>query len=139
MIVETGGLSQANSSYNLGLRSIFIIKVVIRKKRSTYKLPLLGKFTPSTALESVNQLTLSPALSLTKPHGKFRPSSVSRICFKISFLPPPVATNASLFACVTTGSVSVILLGGGFGESSIAATHASDSLSSSWLGNKLHV
>src|SRR5271154_1101495 len=96
-----------------------------------HKLPLRGKLTPSTALESVNQLTLSPPPSLTSPHGKLLPSSVSSIFFRISFLPPPVATKAILFPCVTTGSVSVILLGGGLGESSMAATHASDSLSSS--------
>lgn len=63
---------------------------------SSHRLPRRGKPTPTTAWESVNQLTLSPPPSLTKPHGKLLPSSVSRISFKILFLPSPVATNAIL-------------------------------------------
>lgn len=104
---------------------------------STYKLPLLGKLTPSTAALSVNQLHLSPAPSLTNAQGS--PFPPSKICFRISFLPPPVATNAILTPCVTTGKLSVILFGGGFGLSSIDATHASVSRNSLWPGNKLQV
>src|SRR6266536_3927638 len=92
------------------------------------RLPLRGKLTPSTAALSVNQLHLSPAPSLTKAHGKPLPSS--KIFFMISFFPDPVATNAIFTPCVTTGKLSVILFGGGFGESSIGATHASVSLKS---------
>lgn len=62
--------------------------------RALYKLPLRGTLTPSRAALSVNQLTLSPAPSLTRPQGRARPSSVSKMLLKISFLPAPVATKA---------------------------------------------
>lgn len=57
----------------------------------------------------------------------------------MSFFPPPVATNAMLTACVTTGSVSVIRFGGGLGESLTPTTQASSSRSWGWPGNKLQV
>lgn len=109
-----------------------------RASRSTrYKLPLRGKLTPSTAALSTNQLHLSPAPSLTNAQGSPAPSS--KIFFKISFLPEPVATKATLTPCVTTGKLSVMRFGGGLGESSIGATQASVSRSRACPGNKLQV
>lgn len=59
-------------------------------------LPLLGKFTPSSAGASQNHETLSPAPVLTKPHGSLLPSSVSNIFFNTPAFPAPVATKPIL-------------------------------------------
>jgi hypothetical protein len=97
-----------------------------------HRLPLLGNATPSTAGLSVNHVHLSPAISFTSAQGKPLPSS--KISFMISFFPPPVATNAILSPAVTTGSASVILVGGGFGESSMGRTQPLVSRNRGWPG-----
>lgn len=58
----------------------------------------------------------------TIPAGKL--SSFSKInFFTSSAFPDPVAIKTTCFAALQTGKVIVILLGGGFGESSIGTIH----------------
>jgi len=110
--------------------------------RGDHKLPLRGKLTPSTAPSSTNQLHLSPAPSFTRAHGRippFSPSPPSKMRLSISFFPLPVAINAILTPCVTTGRERVMRLGGGLGESEIGQTQASVSRRRGWLGKSEQV
>lgn len=61
------------------------------------------------------------------------------LTFIIGALLSPVATKMARRVLLITGNVNVILLGGGFGESVIGATHTEVSCRSGWPGNKEHV
>lgn len=129
-------MSEYRSFYGYPNPVIFVMRNII-----IYSVPLLrlGKDTPSTAALSVNQVTLSCAKSLMIPHGREWPSSVSKICFRISFLPPPVATNPILMPWLATGRLRVMRFGGGFGLSKMGRTQASASRSKGDPGNNEQV
>lgn len=75
----------------------------------------------------------SPSLRIrcnSNKNSKFKLYNLNKIyqqilyyTFKISAFELPVAINAQYLALFKIGKVKVILLGGGFGESEIGATH----------------
>lgn len=91
--------------------------------------------TLAEAASSTNQYNCPCAAGRTLDAGRECLAGSSMISARISCLAPPVATNATLLAWLITGYVSVILLGGGFGEPSKGATHRSSSANNGWSGN----
>ena len=82
---------------------------------------------------------LTGVAGLTIPAGILSSSSTTRL-FTRSALPAPVAIKITCLAALHTGRVTVILLGGGFGEFSIGTTHDGPLYSKSGCpGNKEHV
>lgn len=80
-----------------------------------------------------------PVVGLTCRAGRSSVEVGSKMRWRMSCLPAPAATNATWCAWFSTGKVSVILLGGGFGESVIEAHHSVFSFNNGWFGNKEQV
>lgn len=64
---------------------------------------------------------------------------VIQITLIISAFPWPATANIQFSALLIIGNVSVILLGGGLGESVMGAIHTDVSSNNRWPGNKEHV
>ena len=90
------------------------------------------------AASSRNQWS-SPLVGLTLAAGSGSLALPSNTCCKTLALLDPVLTNATHLLALMMGYVSVILHGGGLGESEIGARRREFSWSSGWPGNKEHV